>query len=88
MAISCHVVWPSALRGFHLAGGEGVFIHWRNSASPFLVQVSNFGSPLVKVRKEKESQDSKSDHGFKLMEFGISVGPQVATPKGCYIKWV
>ena len=80
--------WPSALRGFHLAGGEGVFIHWRNSASPFLVRVSNFGSPLVKVRQEKESQDFKSDHGSKLLEFGVSVGSQVATPKGCYIKWV
>lgn len=55
---------------------------------PLLVQVSNFGSPLVKVRKEKESQDFKSDHGFKLMEFGISVGPQVATPKRCCVKWV
>lgn len=51
MAISCYVVWPRTLKGFHLMGEEGVFIHWRKAGPPpaliffsFLVQVSNLAA--------------------------------------------
>lgn len=30
MTIRCHVVWPSAFRGFYLTGVWDALIHWRN----------------------------------------------------------